>query len=164
MRTLALAIALSTCAASPVLARAEKVASVHDGDTFRLIEKWTPYGLGFSVRLLASQGGIDTPEIGSRARCEAENAAAVRARDYAREIITASGMTVWLSRVSHDRNGGRILADATVKVGGKKRSLGDMLIEGGYAVAYNGTGARKDWCLGAAPVNILPPEFQTEEK
>lgn len=122
------------------------VLAVHDGDTFSLADTWTPYHLRFSVRLLASDGGIDTPEIGSRAQCERENALAVTARDFARARIAESGGRVWLERVAHDRNGGRILANVIVRINGVRQSLGDLLLGAGLAVRYNGTGARQDWC------------------
>jgi endonuclease YncB( thermonuclease family) len=153
-----LAAVMALCAAS-ASAKPERVTEVHDGDSFRLADRWTPYALPYSVRLLAIKGGIDTPEIGKAARCEAENSAAIAARDFARAAIEASGWTVWLRRVSHDRNGGRILADALVKVNGRKVSLGDMLIKAGHAVRYDGTSARMDWCHHVPPVDLLPPSF-----
>ena len=122
------------------------VLNVHDGDTFSLAVLWTPYKLRFSVRLLANDGGIDTPEIGSRAQCEQENQLAIQAREFAKARIAESGNQVWLERVSHDRNGGRILANAILRINNRRHSLGDLLIENNLAVRYNGTGERYDWC------------------
>jgi micrococcal nuclease len=131
---------------SPALARPEHVTAVHDGDTFSIAAKWGPYKLPFTVRLLATKGGIDTPEIGSRARCDAENESAIRARDFTKTMIDESHGLVWLRRVRHDKYGGRIDANAMVRIKGKLVSLGDSLVSAGLAVVYDGVGMRTEWC------------------
>ena len=157
MRQILIVLALL---ASPVAARPMHVIAVHDGDTLTVEGQWAvmqgrkvalriPGGV--NIRLLASHGGIDTPEIGAKARCEAENAAAVKARDNLKTMIAANGGTVEIGDVHHDKYGGRLLANPTVKAG----SLGDAQIAGGFAVAYDGTGPRHVWCAGE-PENLLP--------
>lgn len=152
--------------AVPAAASPMRVVSVHDGDTLTVAGQWAildgrkvalrvPGGV--NLRLLASRGGIDTPEIGTKARCEAENAAAVKARDNLKAIIAANGGVVDLEAARHDKYGGRLLANPRVKAG----SLGDMQINGGFAVAYDGTGPRHQWCAGM-PENLLPPAMADE--
>lgn len=148
---LLLCLCLAACSATPALAKPDVVMAVHDGDTFTIAGEWAVV-IGrkilhripgpVSIRVLASHGGIDTPEIGAKARCLAENAAAILARDNLRALIAANGGKVRLGLLRHDKYGGRLLANATTKAG----SLGDAQIAGGFAVAYSGAGPRTDWC------------------
>ena len=165
IRALTLALLLATCSGEHAYARPMRVLDVHDGDTITVAGDWAimagrAVALRIpgkvNIRLLASKGGIDTPEIGAKARCEAENAAANKARDNLRALIAANGGMVDIEKAHHDKYGGRLLANPRVKTG----SLGDAQIAGGFAAAYDGTGPRTDWCIGESE-NILPVEGAT---
>jgi endonuclease YncB( thermonuclease family) len=156
VRSLALALLL----ACPAAAKPMRVLSVHDGDTITVEGQWAvmdgrKVALRIpgrvNIRLLATRGGIDTPEIGAKARCALEGALADRARDNLRALIAAGGGMVDIRAAKHDKYGGRLLANPTVAA----RSLGDAQIAGGFAVAYDGIGPRHDWCAGM-PEKLLP--------
>lgn len=142
MVTLALLITASLTGA--VIASPVTVVSVHDGDTLAVKGQWAVMDGrkvlfripgSVNVRLL----GIDTPEMGARAKCQAERDRAERARDNLR--VLAQGKAD-IGPAQHDKYGGRLLAD--IKVNGV--SLSAAQIAGGHAVAYSGEGPKKDWC------------------
>ena len=114
------------------------VDKVHDGDTFTIRgDGWSPFpNLSWSIRVR----GIDTPELSSK--CKAEHELALRARDTADALIMQSGRYVWLQQVGHDKYGGRF--DATVVLA-NGQSLGDILVNQGYAHSYDG-GKKEPWC------------------
>ncbi len=134
----ALAVALPAIAAEPM----HHVLRTHDGDTLTTREDGT-------IRML----GLDAPEIGSRARCKAEDAMAHTARDYVASRVKAG---VFL-RTSLDPKGhkqanrdkyGRLLRKI---ISADDGDIGAELIERGLAVPYWGRGVRQDWCaVGAA--------------
>ena len=74
---LMLALTLSPAHASPVEPGAVEVV---DGDTIRL--------RGRTVRLV----GFDTPETGSRARCESERKLGAEAASRLRQLVTSGGL------------------------------------------------------------------------
>jgi endonuclease YncB( thermonuclease family) len=138
------AILLSICiamSATPALAERHRVTSVHDGDTFSLARRVAPWGLALSVRL----NGIDTPEAAPKAQCAAEAEAADAAKWHLRALIAAAGNRVTLTRVKHDKYGGRINASATARIGIHTVNLAAAMIEAGFARAYDG-GPRRGWC------------------
>lgn len=104
------------------------ITSVHDGDTFRIGEE--------RIRII----GMDTPEIGRRAGCVAEQVAAERARDYLRTQLMTGNVEIV-------RNGkdvyGRTLA--YVRVDG--RDIADTMLGNGLARPYT-PGRHPDWCGG----------------
>lgn len=121
--------------------RAENVIKVKDGDTIQIDARWNPYpGLKWSVRVL----GIDTPEKGRLAKCEREKELSKRAQALSEKLVRESGDTVSLENVSHDKYGGRLLADVRLSDG---RSLADELIRSGLAKRYNGAGPKPNWCF-----------------
>lgn len=114
--------------------RAE-VLRVIDGDTFEArIEVWPGIAVGTSVRL----AGIDAPEL--RARCPAERDGALRAFQALSEALARLPVTV--TDVRLDKFAGRV--DAHVTAGGQ--DVAQQLLNAGLAVAYSGTGPRKNWC------------------
>lgn len=125
-----------------------RVVRVYDGDTLtvdiqdftvgtkdkkRVIEDVHPIiSEAMSIRVY----GIDTPEIKSKS--EKVKAWAIKARDRARELLDA-GKKIVLKQIEKDKY---FRFDAIVLIDGI--SLGDVLIEEGLAVAYDG-GKKSDW-------------------
>lgn len=99
---------------------------VIDGDTIDVA--------GERVRIL----NIDTPERGSRARCEAERVKAERASRALRSRVEAA-RRIDLERDGLDRYGRTL---AIVRLDGV--DVGEELIAGGLAVRWGG--GRPDWC------------------
>lgn len=116
------------------------VKSVKDADTFSIDTRSYNFfpELEFSVRVY----GIDTPEKGSRAKCIKEAELSGRATAYAKKLIRQSGNTVLLSRVKHDKYGGRFDAKVTLSDGA---DFGQLMIDSGYAKPYFG-GKKESWC------------------
>ncbi len=111
------------------------VVSVHDGDTFTTeINLPEPLNV-IEVRIKH----IDTPELGWRSKCDKENQLAIQARARAMSLLAVGKVT--LKNYEWDKYS-RILSE--VYVG--RKSVGQILIDEGYAVAYEGEGAKKDWC------------------
>lgn len=119
---------------------AEQVSEIIDGDTFAIAAQWSPYDIGWKIRVR----GIDAPEQGGRAQCEQEETLAIQAERRTKELIRASGNAVTLKNVEHDKYGGRLLADVYLKDG---ESLGDILLEEGLAEPYEGRGPKQNWCV-----------------
>jgi endonuclease YncB( thermonuclease family) len=119
-----------------------KAIKIIDGDTIALnVENEKPLiqKLGLSVRIR----GIDTPERGSRAKCNKEKALAEKATKLVNDIIGAMGQNeLLLSKIKWDKFGGRV--DAFVKVNGV--DIGKALLIRGLAVENNGEKKTKDWC------------------
>ncbi len=118
-----------------------KAIRIIDGDTIALnVENEKPLiqKLGLSVRIR----GIDTPERGSKAKCEKERALAEKATKLVNEIVGAMGQNeLLLSNVKWDKFGGRI--NAFVKVNGV--DIGKALLVRELAVENNGEKKTK-WC------------------
>jgi len=114
------------------------VTKVTDGDTIRVATPWLPPELGddIAIRIL----GIDTPEKGGRAKCEAEAKLGAEATEFAKSVI-AVGDTVQVNITQWDKFGGRINAD--VFVNGK--NFAEIQIEKGLARPYFGE-AKSSWC------------------
>lgn len=110
------------------------VLAVTDGDTFKGgIWVWKNVQVVTAIRIK----GIDTPEL--KGKCEAEIAAAQKAK--ARLTAIVAGQDVTVENVTNDKYGSRV--DAIVRVKGK--SVGDMLVSEGLARPYEG-GKRAGWC------------------
>jgi micrococcal nuclease len=130
-----LALLLLTLA-MPALAYNVAVRYVYDGDTILVVDAGLPAPLkNLSIRLR----GIDTPEL--RGQCQAEKDKALLAKNYLKSVV-GKNQNITLTNYKWDKYGGRI--DAMVNVDGV--DLSTTLIAAGYAVAYDGTGARKNWC------------------
>ena len=115
-----------------------KPVKITDGDTIKLdVSKESPLikKLGLSVRIK----GIDTPEKGSKAKCDKENALGQQASKYTTDLV--GNKELLLSQVENDHYGGRIVAN--VKVGGV--DIAQELLKKGLARVYNGE-KKKSWC------------------
>ena len=115
-----------------------KPVKITDGDTIKLdVSKESPLikKLGLSVRIK----GIDTPEKGSKAKCDKENALGQQATKFTTELV--GNKELLLSEVKNDKYGGRIVAN--VKVGGV--DIAQELLKKGLARVYNGE-KKKSWC------------------
>ena len=115
-----------------------KPVKITDGDTIKLdVSKESPMikKLGLSVRIK----GIDTPEKGSKAKCDKENALGQQATKFTTDLV--GNKELLLSQVENDKYGGRIVAN--VKVGGV--DIAQELLKKGLARVYNGE-KKKSWC------------------
>lgn len=114
------------------------VTKVTDGDTIRVATPWLPPELGddIAIRIL----GIDTPEKGGRAKCEAEAELGAKATEFAKSIIKV-GDTVQVNILQWDKFGGRMNADVFVN----GQNFAQMQIDKGLAVTYDG-GKKDSWC------------------
>jgi endonuclease YncB( thermonuclease family) len=112
-----------------------QVLRVVDGDTFEArVRIWPGMDVTTRVRLL----GIDTPEL--RARCEAERAQALAARDALARILAQGDIGV--AEVGQDKYGGRVNASASTAL---THDVAEAMIAGGFARRYSG-GRRLSWC------------------
>ncbi|WP_428413098.1 thermonuclease family protein [Pararhizobium sp.] len=100
---------------------------------------------GLTQEIAIRIDGIDTPEKRRPANCSdggaAEKALAEEATEYVSDLIQP-GAQVLLLDVSLGKFAGRALAQIRLVDG---RDLGALLIDEGYAVAYDG-GTKTDWC------------------
>ena len=118
-----------------------RFVSVYDGDTFNILVDQLPAPLN---RMKVRLRDIDTPERGSKAKCEAEAAAAEEARLFLQELLK-DAKTITVIDPKWDKYGGRIDGDVQVLYGGRKRLLTDLLVTSGHARRYDG-GQRQGWC------------------
>ena len=113
-----------------------EVVDVYDGDTFTArVRIW----LGQVVEVKVRIDGLDTPERAQRAKCEAERAAAERARAMLAGLLAAGPVVI--DDVRYGKFAGRVLARVTA--GG--RDVAQALIAAGLARPYAG-GHREGWC------------------
>jgi endonuclease YncB( thermonuclease family) len=113
-----------------------EILRVVDGDTIEIKNECFPKELKLSARVL----GIDTPEKGSRAKCEKEAKLAEKASKFTKQFI-GKNKTATFRNIKWDKYGGRLLAD--VEINGK--SLSDELIKNGLARSYDGK-KKGSWC------------------
>ncbi|MBB4122532.1 thermonuclease family protein [Martelella radicis] len=133
-----LAVALSIGMVSLTVARAEdiyagpvraEIVRIIDGDTIVVEARpWPGQIVETSVRIR----GVDTPEL--RSSCEAERQAASIAKDYVVSLLR-EGETVQLRQIAGDKYFGRVVADVGLP---DDRDLSSLLLEGGFAVSYDG--------------------------
>ena len=88
--------------------------------------------------------GVDAPETGHRARCDAERAAADQTTTFV-EGLVAAATSVVVRDPEWGKWGGRVVADVVLD---DDRSLATLLIDFSHGRPYDG-GARSGWC-GAA--------------
>jgi endonuclease YncB( thermonuclease family) len=111
------------------------VLRVLDGDTFEArVHLWPGLDVTTRVRLR----GIDAPEM--KARCGDERVRAEAARDALRAILDQG--EVGVSRVTLDKYGGRVVADASTQA---TPDVSAALLGAGVARRYSG-GHRDGWC------------------
>jgi endonuclease YncB( thermonuclease family) len=115
------------------------VTKVTDGDTIRVAAPWLLPELGddIAIRIM----GIDTPEKGGRAKCEAEAKLGAEATEFAKSVI-AVGDTVSVNVLQWDKFGGRIDADVFLAEG---VNFAELQVERGLARPYFGE-AKSSWC------------------
>lgn len=115
--------------------RQAAVTRIIDGDTFDI--RWEN-GVPDRVRIK----GIDTPETGSRTRCEAEAEKGLAATVYLQSLI---GKKLVFLETDEKRDGfNRILATVRLADG---RDVGNLLLSEGHAVKWPHD---LDWCDQAA--------------
>lgn len=114
------------------------VLNVNDGDTVTIAAPYLPQPLKpqIAVRIY----GVDTPEKGYRAKCATEDALGKSAAKFTRTQI-ANAKIKQVVFYEWDKYGGRVLGDIILD----GVSLRRMLIESGYARAYDGK-KKSDWC------------------
>lgn len=115
-----------------------KILRASDGDTVVISAPFLP--LPLKPELAVRIYGVDTPEKGFRAKCEAENARGQAASTFTKRLIensTRNQVTLY----GWDKFGGRVLGD--IILDGK--SLRDELIKNGFAREYYGD-AKQSWC------------------
>lgn len=113
------------------------IAKVIDGDTIKVYIKDFPEALRqVSIRI----AGIDTPEIGSKARCVKEAKLANQARDFVIKFLDSS-KKVRFKPLGYGKYG-RILAD----VYADDRNLATELVNANLAIAYSGGHRENYWC------------------
>jgi endonuclease YncB( thermonuclease family) len=112
-----------------------EVTRVLDGDTFEArVHLWPGLDITTRVRLR----GIDAPEL--KARCGEERIKAEVARDALSAILDQG--EVGISRVTLDKYGGRVVADASTRA---TPDISSALLSVGAARRYSG-GHRDGWC------------------
>lgn len=117
---------------------------VIDGDSLRgKVEVWPGMYYEGVIRIR----GIDTPEVGWRAKCDAERQAAYEAQEILELLV--KDRTVALINVEEDKFGGRVLGGVVMVDG---LDIAEHLIALGLARAYDGRGAREGWCPADAAV------------
>ncbi len=116
-----------------------KVLRVVDGDTVQIDAPFLPKEL--KQTLLVRIYGIDTPEKGSRAKCDYEDKLSQQAKLFV-EIELRNAKSVLVEIKGWDKYGGRILGDIIID----GIPLSKKLIAQNYAVSYFGKGRKKDWC------------------
>ena len=113
-----------------------EILRVIDGDTLEIKNECFPKELKLSVRVL----GIDTPEKGSRAKCDKEAKLAEQASKFTKQFV-GKNKKASFRNIKWDKYGGRLLAD--VEINGK--SLAGELIRNNYARSYDGK-KKGSWC------------------
>lgn len=112
-----------------------EVLRVIDGDTFEArVRAWPGMEIVTKVRLR----GIDAPEL--RAQCKEERRGAEAAHDALAALLKQGEVAI--SRVSLDKYGGRVVADASTRL---TPNVSDALLKAGVARPYSG-GRRESWC------------------
>ena len=115
------------------------VVRVVDGDTVKVDASadLPPELASLSVRLR----GVDTPEKGRRAKCEAERQAGRAATAFTEDAI-GKARKILVRDPAWGKWGGRVIADLILD----GRSLSAALLDAAHGRPYRG-GKRKGWCL-----------------
>ena len=108
----------------------------YDGDTIRFDLPRYPPIAGKDIRVRVN--GIDTPEI--KGKCEKESYDAKQAKEMVADILKDAEQIVLrnMERGKYFRIAADVIVDG--------ESLGDMLIEAGVAVRYDGGNKNEEWC------------------
>ncbi len=113
-----------------------EVTSIYDGDTFRAAIAEYPEIIGDRIGVRIN--GIDTPEL--RAKCQKEKTLALKAKQFSVAKLRGAKKI----ELRHMQRGKYFRIVADVYVDGE--NLGEMLVEKGLAVVYDGGHKSKDWC------------------
>ena len=115
-----------------------KCVHVYDGDTVHVVFKMLSSNDCYKwvIRIM----GIDTPEIKSKNTYEKQ--LAVKARDFLRELILDKFIII--ECLDFDKYG-RLLGNLYIE--GNEKSISNMMIEKGFAKAYDG-GTKVKWVDG----------------
>jgi len=116
-----------------------KIIRVVDGDTIDIEANFLPPELGKHLKLRIY--GIDTPEKGHQAKCNAERKKAEIATKFVEEKI-ANAKVIKVELRKWDKFGGRVLGDLIID----GQRLSDLLISEDLAVSYDGGRKNKNWC------------------
>lgn len=129
-------LGIATVAQVPVQPYVDRLESwgVHDGDT--LSPTIIDLGYGVLLRDRIRIIGIDAPEVFGEQR-----PAGLVVRDAAAGWLSQH-KDLWFLGNGRDKYG-RLLGDVQPRGGGQ--SLGEWLIENGYAHSYDGKGERPEW-------------------
>jgi len=114
-----------------------RIDSVYDGDTFRATINGLPNWIGENAAMRIF--GIDTPERGWRAGCDAERIKADAAAELVRDMLTGAKHVV-VDIYGRDKYG-RILVDPLAD----GVSVRQALLDAGLAIGYSG-GKKSGWC------------------
>ena len=115
-----------------------QIIKVNDGDTVVIAAPFLPAPL--KPQLAVRVFGVDTPEKGFRAKCEAENQRGLAASEFTKNAV-AKSVKRQVILYDWDKFGGRVLGDIILD----GQSLRAMLIKNGYAREYYGE-AKQSWC------------------
>jgi len=112
------------------------IVKVIDGDTLQIesLQELPELKLYLRVR------EIDTPEKGSRAKCDKEAKLAEQASKFTKQFVGKNKKATFRN-IKWDKYGGRLLAD--VEINGK--SLAGELVKSNYARSYDGK-KKSSWC------------------
>ena len=113
-----------------------EILRVVDGDTIEIKNECFPKELKLSVRV----NSVDTPEKGSRAKCDKEAKLAEQASKFTKQFVGKNKKATFRN-IKWDKYGGRLLAD--VEINGK--SLAGELVKNNYARSYDGK-KKGSWC------------------
>lgn len=102
-----------------------------DGQNLRLLGEGVPF-----------VSGIDTPEIGSHAKCMKERKLALLAKDRLKEILTEGGLTIEFYGVRDKTPARRPLVNIYRNDGSE---VGQTLVKEGFARTWRPK-HRNDWC------------------
>jgi len=116
-----------------------KVIRVIDGDTIDIEASFLPPELGKHLKLRIY--GIDTPEKGHQAKCNAERKKSEIATKFVEDKI-ANAKVIKVELRKWDKFGGRVLGDLIID----GYRLSDLLISEDLAVSYDGGRKTKNWC------------------
>jgi micrococcal nuclease len=115
-----------------------QILKVNDGDTVVIAAPFLPAPL--KPQLAVRVFGVDTPEKGFRAKCEAENQRGLAASEFTKNAV-AKSLKRQVILYDWDKFGGRVLGDIILD----GQSLRAMLIKNGFAREYYGE-AKQSWC------------------
>ena len=114
-----------------------ELLDVTDGDTVKVRAAiWLGQEIEISVRL----SGIDTPEMGGRAKCTAERVQAERALFFLEQFLGAG--PVILTNIQYGKYAGRVVADVA---NADEEDAAAALLEEGLARKMR-RGSRAKWC------------------